>query len=112
VSNFAAYWLVDVTGFRGFMSKMTPGPAWIKAGALCLFMCVDIALLIAPMFLFLWIVNPDDAAILIGIFGGELGRQLAIGIVSVLLVLFPILIVAMKYEHEQWLKWGNLHIDD
>lgn len=111
-SSFVSYYLADVTGLRRLMSKMTPGRAWVKGGALCLFMCAEIALMIAPIVLFVWIVNPADAAILTGVFDGESGRRFAIGILLLLLVAFPILSIAMKYEHEQWLKWGSLHIDD
>ena len=112
VSNFVGYYLIDVTGLRRFMSKRTPAPAWVKGGTHCLFICADVVLMFGPIALFLWIVNPADAAILAAVFSGAFGRNFALGFLVALLVLFGVSSFAMKFEHEQWVKWGSLHIDD
>ncbi|HUW62320.1 MAG TPA: permease prefix domain 1-containing protein [Candidatus Bathyarchaeia archaeon] len=112
VGSFVTYYFADLTGLRRLMSKTTPARAWVKGGALCLFMCAQIVLMIAPIMLFVWIINPADGGILVDVFSGEFGRRLGIGILLVMLVASPISGVAMKYEHEQWRKWGHLHIDD
>ena len=112
VGSFVTYYFADLTGLRRLMSKITPGPAWVKGGALCLFMCAQIVLMIAPIMLFVWIINPADGGILVDVFSGEFGRRLGIGILLVLLVASPISGLAMKYEHEQWRKWGRLRIDE
>ncbi|MCX5771447.1 MAG: permease prefix domain 1-containing protein [Candidatus Hydrogenedentes bacterium] len=112
VSSFVCYYFADVTGLRRLMSKVAPGPAWVKGGALCLFMTAEIVLMIAPIMLFVWIINPADGGILVDVFSGEFGRRFGIGILLVLLVASVISGLAMKYEHEQWRKWGSLHVDD
>ena len=112
LSTFVGYYLADVTGLRWFMSKATPRPAWIKAGSVCLFICADIVLMFVPIVLFTWVVNPADAAILAAVFSGAFGRNFALGILAGLLALFGVSTFAMKFEHEQWVKWGSLRIDD
>jgi hypothetical protein len=112
LSSFVSYYLVDVTGLRRLMSKETPVSAWLKSGALCLFMCVNVALIIVPIDLFMRMIHPEEAAFLATLLVSEVGREIALGAVLFLLTAFIFCGVAMKFERNQWLKWGSLRIDE
>jgi hypothetical protein len=112
MATFVIHYATDVSGLRRVMSKKTPTPALVKGAAHCLFLFAYILLMYAPIVLFLWIVNPDDATILVSVFRGEFGRVLGFIFLLFLFLFYAAVSFALKYEHDQWTKWGNLRIDD
>lgn len=112
LGSFVSYYLADATRLRRILSRETAVSAWLKSGGLCLFMCMNVALMLAPIILFMSMVHPEDVVVLGTVFGGALGRRILLGAALFLLTLFGFCGVAMKFEHKQWARWGSLRIDD
>lgn len=109
---FAALSLADLIGLRRVMSKETSCSALSKGSALGAYMCVQFLLIFVPVFLVLRFLDPSDAAVLVGVFTGEPGHKILLGVAVFVVVASFVSGFAMKCEHEQWAKWGRLQIDD
>jgi len=109
---FVGWYLTDMTGLRRAMSRETAAPAWRKGVATCVFLCFNFVLIIGPLLFLAWLTHPSGRTILTATFFGMFGLQLAGGTIVLLVLLSVVCGFAMKIEHEQWVKWGSLKIDD